>query len=557
MKAKAWKTGLDPSAVQTFSYALQLLPPTITASAGASPPRPTIEITPQAGLSDIEIRYTLDGNDPSVTSTLYGGPFTLQETAIVNAKAIKAGWTPSATSTSAFEVRVDHVAPTITARVRPGVNAHGWTMGPATVTFICQDSGGGALASGSVPVLVPAETTAHPFIGTATDAAGNFTHVSGVVKVDATPPVLALTSPTDGLEVSTPFVTLTGTAADAMSGLAAVRCNDVLATVSNGNVTCDVPLRAGRNPVVVEASDFAGHSTSIGIVVWRTVAVARLTLSPQQMTLHEGDEVPLRLVNNMGRVQTGATWAVDAVTVVEVIESPEPTLRALGPGTATVTATVGSLTAQSTITVVGATVVLAPGITRWVVQATPGLTLESVIYTHQTSPDVPEAVLVESAEGGGLQLRGVSDGVTTSVTPIAGGLPQQTMGDSFGGVLLVQATDYTSSLQRIGFTSDVQPWRWVANGGLTHVVQIHDGTIFATERTAGSGGLTAAAVVVIDGALGTVRARVPIETSHRWATVNSDCFDGENYISDQVGSAGHRATARGTGNSAAGRPPRG
>jgi alpha-tubulin suppressor-like RCC1 family protein len=535
LKAKAWKTGLDPSAVQTFSYALQLLPPTITPPSGSYSQQPTIQMAPQAGLSGIEIRYTLDGNQPGDTSPLYGGPFILPQTATVNARAYKAGWMASQPSTSAYELQLDQIAPTITARVRPGVNAHGWAMGPATVTFICRDSGGGALASCSPPVLVTDETESQPFTGTATDDAGNSSFVNGVVKVDATPPVLTLTSPTDGLEVSTPFVTLTATASDAMSGLAAVRCNEVLATVSNGNVTCDVPLRAGRNPVVLQASDFAGHSTSIGIVVWRTVAVDRLTLSPQQMTLHEGGEVPLRLVNNMGRVQTGATWAVDAATVVEVIESPEPTLRALGPGTATVTATVGSLTAQSTITVVGATVVLAPGTTRWVVQATPGLTLEAVIYTHQTNPDVPEAVLVETAEGGGVQLRGIGDGVTTSVTPVAGGLPEQTMGDSFGGVLLVQSAESTTSLQRIGFTADVQPWRWAAAGALANIVQLHDGTIFATERILASSPASAASVVVLDGATGVLRARVPILTSVHYESVNVDCGVVPNSMSDGVG----------------------
>ena len=358
--------------------------------------------------------------------------------------------------------------------------------------------------------------------------------MSGVVKVDATPPLVALTSPADGIEVSTAFVTLTGTVSDARSGLAAVRCDDVLATVSNGIVTCNVPLRPGRNPVVLQASDYAGHSASVGIVVWRTVAVDRLALSPQQMTLHEGDEVPLRLVNNMGRVQTGATWSVDAPSVVEVVESPEPTLRAIGPGSATVTATVGSFTAGSTITVVGATVAFAPGTTRWVAQTTPGLSLETVIYTHQTGPDVPEAVLVENAAGGGLQLRGISDGVTTSITPVAGDLPEQTMGDSFGGVLLVQSADAQTSLQRVGFTPDVLPWRWVANGSLSHVVQIHDGTIFATERTTVGSRLTAAAVVVVDGATGSLRARVPINSSDRHARINDDCFD-TNTIHESVG----------------------
>lgn len=509
LKAKAWKGTLAPSAVTSAVYTLQPAAPSADPSGGQHATPQTVSV--MTTTSGATIRYTLDGTAPGPASPEYAGPLTIATTTTLKAAAFRAGWIPSETLAELYTVVVDTRPPTITARIRPGVNAAAWTMGPAEVTFICYDHEG-PVQSCTAPIAVPTETDGHAFAGTATDQAGLEAHVSGVVKVDATPPVLAMTAPADGVEVSTATVTLTGTASDAMSGLAAVRCNDVAATVSNGIVTCDVPLRPGRNPVVLQASDVAGHSTSIGIVVWRTAPLDRLTLSPEQATLHEGDEVPLRLVNNMGRVQTGATWTVSDPAVAEVDETSEPTLRALAPGSATVTATVGGLTATATVTVVGQTVVFVPGTTRWLVQALPGMTLDEVIYTHQTSPDVPEAVLVESV-GADIQLRGVSDGVTTSLTPVAGGPPRQTMGDSFGGVLLLQGDDGLgpTTLQRVGFTPAVTPWRWVGAGPLSGIVQIHDGTIFATERVlTAEGGLTAAAVVVLDGATGTVRARVPI-----------------------------------------------
>jgi hypothetical protein len=192
------------------------------------------------------------------------------------------------------------------------------------------------------------------------------------------------------------------------------------------------------------------------------------------------------------------------------------------------------------VTVVGATIVFAPGTTRWVVQSTPGLTLDEVIYTNQTGADVPEAVLLESAPGGDLQLRGVTDGRTTSITPISGDRPAQTMGDSFGGVILVQTVDTHSVLQRVGFTPDVLPWRWLSNGSVSRVVQTHDGTIFATERVVdGQGMLSAAAVVVLEGATGALRARVPIPTSthydHWVSDGSSNCAAQERDIRDGIG----------------------
>lgn len=229
-----------------------------------------------------------------------------------------------------------------------------------------------------------------------------------------------------------------------------------------------------------------------------------------------------------------------------MVESPEPTLRALAPGTAVVTATVGQFIATSTVTVASGTIILVPGTTRWLVQSTPGFTLEKVIYTNQTNPDVPEAVLLESVQGADIQLRGVTDGRTTSVTPVVGDMPSQTMGDSFGGVLLVQHVDERSLLQRVGFTPDVVPWRWVANGSLNNVVQTHDGTIFATEVLGSAlGGPRAAAVVVLDGATGVVRARVPISQSRHSASLLSDgssnCAAEQWDIQDYIGLTAHWA----------------
>lgn len=41
--------------------------------------------------SGAEIRYTLDGSNPTASSTLYSAPFTLSETTTVRAVAIKDG----------------------------------------------------------------------------------------------------------------------------------------------------------------------------------------------------------------------------------------------------------------------------------------------------------------------------------------------------------------------------------------------------------------------------------------------------------------------------------
>ena len=182
IRAKAWKAGFTPSAVQTFSYVLKPLSPSITSTPGAAPGHCTITLASQAGLSGVDLRYTLDGGEPGapgVTSTLYAGPFDSGGERHRHREGVPSGLDPERPHGPHLGVHVDDIAPTITARVRPGVNAHGWTLGPATVTFICHDSDGPylnspiSLASCSPAKFVAEETDSDPFTGTAVDLAGN------------------------------------------------------------------------------------------------------------------------------------------------------------------------------------------------------------------------------------------------------------------------------------------------------------------------------------------------------------------------------------------------
>jgi uncharacterized delta-60 repeat protein len=62
------------------------------------------QLTITAGTAGGQIRYTLDGTDPTSGSALYAGPFTLSYSATVKAKTFASGYTPSATAAATYAI---------------------------------------------------------------------------------------------------------------------------------------------------------------------------------------------------------------------------------------------------------------------------------------------------------------------------------------------------------------------------------------------------------------------------------------------------------------------
>ena len=59
-------------------------------------------ISLSCGTEGVEIRYTLDGSEPTESSRLYTGPFAIDDTTTVKAKAFKEDWFESETATATF-----------------------------------------------------------------------------------------------------------------------------------------------------------------------------------------------------------------------------------------------------------------------------------------------------------------------------------------------------------------------------------------------------------------------------------------------------------------------
>jgi alpha-tubulin suppressor-like RCC1 family protein len=101
LRAKVYATGRAASATARANYVLQPSAPLIDPPTGSYLTTQTVTIW-GSGPSSV-IRYTLNGSEPTATSTLYEVPFDVGVTTIVKAREFPAnGWNPSATATSSL-----------------------------------------------------------------------------------------------------------------------------------------------------------------------------------------------------------------------------------------------------------------------------------------------------------------------------------------------------------------------------------------------------------------------------------------------------------------------
>lgn len=111
IKAKAWKNGLTASEIATAEYVItnytQLDAPTFSPAAGTYNGAQDITITAADGAT---IRYTLDGTDPTETSTEYTAAIRISSDKTIKAKAWMDGYLPSDVATADYVIEL----PTVT-----------------------------------------------------------------------------------------------------------------------------------------------------------------------------------------------------------------------------------------------------------------------------------------------------------------------------------------------------------------------------------------------------------------------------------------------------------
>ncbi|HXO86850.1 MAG TPA: hypothetical protein VN803_15110, partial [Gemmatimonadales bacterium] len=124
--------------------------------------------------------------------------------------------------------------------------------------------------SGTFSVTMPLVEGLNTFGVSALDGAGNGGNIAQLLMGtrDTQRPTLTVSAPANGATVSTPTVTVQGTASDAM--LKDVKVNGVATTVTNGAFSKVVDLAVGQNTIVVIATDSATNADTVTRTVTRT-----------------------------------------------------------------------------------------------------------------------------------------------------------------------------------------------------------------------------------------------------------------------------------------------
>jgi alpha-tubulin suppressor-like RCC1 family protein len=133
LKARAWRTGWEPSWLSSGTYTLQVATPTFSLPSGAyvGPQSVSVSIpTPGA-----EIHYSTSGRDPTVFDPAFasGGTVNVASATTLKAKGWKPGYLPSATAQASYFIGLGTVA-TPTFSPAPGAYASGQSVRIATGT---------------------------------------------------------------------------------------------------------------------------------------------------------------------------------------------------------------------------------------------------------------------------------------------------------------------------------------------------------------------------------------------------------------------------------------
>jgi N-acetyl-beta-hexosaminidase len=261
----------------------------------------TVTLSASDGESGLSvIRYTLDGSDPTASSTAYSGSFSVSATTTVKYRAWDTAGNVEATKSQLITVTKvvpDTTPPTSSIACNLSVCSTGWYSAAVSVSLSASDGGSGVASihyttDGSDPTLSsPAYTAPFSVSSTTTvkyrawDKAGNVEPTNTqLIRIDNTAPTSSITC--NGSPCSPWYnasVTVALSATDTQSGVASIHYTTDGSTPTLSSPTYTAPFTVTATTTVkFRAWDTAGNVGAIGtqLIQLETVAPTVTITSP-------------------------------------------------------------------------------------------------------------------------------------------------------------------------------------------------------------------------------------------------------------------------------------
>jgi regulation of enolase protein 1 (concanavalin A-like superfamily) len=370
----------------------------------------------------------------------------------------------------------------------------------------------------NMTIVVPVPTGAAIGRITVTVAGVSSTSTTFTVGPPDTITGLSISSPANGASVGTPYAAVTGSIAGSISGIdpVTVTCNDAFAKLTATNFSCNVSLEAGVNSITVTGTDSAGDTQTATLSV--TLAMSSpisIQVTPPSPNMLVGATQSFTAVDDQGVRHPDATWTVSDSTIASFVSGSPNTLMADAVGQVTVTATVGGVSGQTTVTVLSGT---SPsvGTVLWSAPVVSGFSTKQIVQAAPTA-DGPDLFAIDMDSNGDTLVRAFrSTGEQMWQSQISGSQNSspQAVGDSFGGLLLIgwgenEGTPY-GVITDLDSQSGAEAWQYATTGfsSISFGAIGLDGSVYAVENDSQISYLDS-----IDGASGGLRNRVQLPES--------------------------------------------
>jgi Bacterial Ig-like domain (group 2)/Glucodextranase, domain B len=318
-----------------------------------------------------------------------------------------------------------------------------------------------------------------------------------------------------------------------------VSCNGASATVAGSAFSCTVPLNSVSNSVTVIGTDLAGNSATATVSVSVSMsAPTSLQITPGPATMQIGSNQSFTAVDQTGTRRPDASWSVSNTSIATLASDGSGTLTGIAAGQVTLTATIGSVSGQTQVTVLAGSSLTA-GTVLWSAPSVSGFTAQQIV---QAMPTVngPDLYSIETDSSSDVLVRAfTADGRQlwqSSVIPTFYG---SGVGDNSGGLLLTGANATAFETIDINPQTAGQNWQYspAPVSGVTPSIESSlavglDGTVYFVEEycsynysSAGSSSLLTATDCLngINGSTGALVSQVTLPTSYGADYVGPDC----------------------------------